>query len=175
MAKIRKAENRVVVTEDSVSFEEKAMGGKNVLLAAMVFLVTLVAHPSITGDMVLTTSVFIIFLAWLSITYVRQKKEVIVCTKDGIEVTVFLRDQALGVLRYPRVDLCRALYAVISAGKSTYKVLGFDYQGKEVKLSPHMSVSELDTILRALERFGYDVEWDLGWKMMLDIERRGWF
>ena len=173
MAKIRKAENRVVVTEDSVSFEEKTMNWKNFLLAAMVCTMMLVASE-LSGGMVLTTWVLIIFLAWISITYFRQKKQAIVCTKDGIEVTVFLRGVAQGVLRYPEADLCRVRYAVISEGDATYKVLGFDFQGKEIKLSPHLSASELDTILRALERFGYDVEWDVAWKMILDIEQKGW-
>lgn len=175
MAKTRNAENKVVVTEDSVSFEEKTLGWKKFLLSAMVFIGVLVADSELSGGLVLTTWLFVFFLAWLSITFFRQKKQAIVCTKDGIEVTVFLRGVAQGVLRYHRRDLCRARYAVISEGDATYNVLGFDYQGKEVKLSPHLSISELDTILSALERFGYDVEWDVAWKMIVDIGQRGWF
>jgi len=173
MAKMRKAENRVVVTEDSVSFEESVMNWENVLLAVSICLAMLVA--SWLSSSILVAGFSIIFLARVLIAYFRPKKQVVVCREDGIESTVFLRGVVQGRLRYPKADLGRVRYTVFSEGDKIYKVLGFDYQGKEVKLSPHLSASELDTILRALERFGYDVEWDVAWKMILDIEQRGWF
>lgn len=92
------------------------------------------------------------------------------CDRNMLEVVAEARGKQT-ITPYSKVQVRRSRYGVVSFGKySGDNGILFDAETKTVKILCGLRPPEAQMILRELNRLGYDVEWDVGMPMMVEME-----
>lgn len=118
-------------------------------------------------------------LTMVGIGYLLSRAHNLRCTRETLEVIDIIHYQGSETRSFSRTEVKGICFGAVSYSKyGAICGLVFEAAGKKIKMLYGLKSPEAQKILGELERLGFDVIWDPGMPMMVEMEtsrRQSWF